>query len=47
MILTALCGHGLLDMAAYTKYLDGGIVDFDFPAEQVSDVLTRLPQMEV
>ncbi len=47
VILTALCGHGLLDMAAYTKYLEGGIVDFDFPAEQVSDALTRLPQMEV
>jgi tryptophan synthase beta chain len=47
VILTALCGHGLLDLAAYTKYLEGGIVDFDFPAEQVSDALTRLPQMEV
>jgi tryptophan synthase beta chain len=47
VILTALCGHGLLDMAAYTKYLEGEIVDFDFPAEQVSDALTRLPQMEV
>jgi tryptophan synthase beta chain len=47
VILTALCGHGLLDMAAYTKYLEGEIVDFDFPADQVSDALTRLPQMEV
>ncbi len=24
MILTALCGHGMLDMAAYDKYFEGG-----------------------
>ncbi len=44
VILTALCGHGLLDMAAYDRYLAGDMVDDDYPEERVRDALTRLPQ---
>ncbi len=44
VILTALCGHGLLDMAAYDRYLAGDMVDYDYPEAQVRDALTRLPQ---
>jgi tryptophan synthase beta chain len=44
VILTALCGHGLLDMAAYDRYFAGDMVDYDYPEEKVRDALTRLPQ---
>ncbi len=44
VILTALCGHGLLDMAAYDRYFAGDMVDYDYPEERVRDALTRLPQ---
>jgi len=46
VILTALCGHGMLDMAAYTAYLEGRLVDHEYPLEQVQDALTRLPQVD-
>lgn len=44
VILTALCGHGLLDLAAYDRYFSGDMVDYDYPEEKVRDALTRLPQ---
>ena len=47
VILTALCGHGHLDLAAYSRYFEGGIEDYEYPAERVADALTRLPQMEL
>ncbi len=47
VILTALCGHGMLDMAAYTAYLEGRLVDHEYPLEQVQDALTRLPRVDV
>ncbi len=45
VILTALCGHGLLDMAAYDRFFAGDIVDYDYPEEKVQDALTRLPMV--
>jgi tryptophan synthase beta chain len=47
VILTALCGHGHFDMAAYDRYFAGEMVDYDYPADAVRDALTRLPQMEL
>jgi tryptophan synthase beta chain len=47
VILTALCGHGHLDLAAYERYLSGGIVDYDYPEDKVRQALTRLPQMDL
>lgn len=44
VILTALCGHGHLDMAAYERYFSGNMVDYDYPEEKVRDALTRIPQ---
>ncbi len=44
VILTALCGHGHLDMAAYDRYFSGDMIDYDYPEEKVRDALTRLPQ---
>ena len=46
VILTALCGHGHLDLAAYERYLSGNIVDYDYPADKVAEALARLPQVE-
>ena len=43
VILTALCGHGLLDLAAYGNYQAGQVTDFDLPTEAVEDALRRLP----
>ena len=45
VILTALCGHGMLDMAAYSRYLAGDIEDYDFDAARVTDALSHLPQV--
>ncbi len=47
VIVTALCGHGHFDMAAYDKYLDGALIDYDYPAEAVERALTRLPDFEL
>ncbi len=43
VILTALCGHGHFDMAAYQAYLDGTLTDFDYPADQVAAAMERVP----
>jgi tryptophan synthase beta chain len=43
VILTALCGHGLLDLAAYGNYQAGQVTDFDLPVQAVEDALQRLP----
>ena len=43
VILTALCGHGLLDLPAYSAYQAGQVTDFDLPAQAVEDALSRLP----
>jgi len=47
VILTALCGHGHLDMAAYDRYFSGEMSDYEYPESRVQDALTRLPQSEV
>lgn len=45
VILTALCGHGHLDLAAYERYLADDMVDFEYPEAKVQDALSRLPQL--
>jgi tryptophan synthase beta chain len=46
VILTALCGHGHFDMAAYDAYLGGTMVDEVVSDERFADPLTRLPQVQ-
>jgi tryptophan synthase beta chain len=46
VILTALCGHGMLDMAAYDKYFAGEIVDYDYPEDKVAAALEHLPKVD-
>ena len=43
VILTALCGHGHLDLAAYDAYLSGRITDHVHDAAAVERALERLP----
>lgn len=43
VLLTAMCGHGHLDMTAYDRFFSGDMIDFDYPEEKVTDALTRLP----
>jgi tryptophan synthase beta chain len=43
VILTALCGHGLLDLAAYENYLAGKLVDYEYPEAAIQAALAGLP----
>jgi tryptophan synthase beta chain len=43
VILTALCGHGHFDMAAYETYLSGEMTDFDLPQERIDAAIANLP----
>jgi tryptophan synthase beta chain len=46
VILTALCGHGHFDMAAYDAYLAGELTDHEYPAEAVAAAMARVPVIE-
>jgi tryptophan synthase beta chain len=43
VILTALCGHGHFDLAAYDAYLSGRMVDEDVTDERFARALADLP----
>ena len=43
VILTALCGHGLLDLSAYDSYLSGQLQDYSYPAEAVEAAMAGIP----
>ena len=43
VILTALCGHGHLDLAAYEKYLSGEMVDYDLPDSVIAEAMESVP----
>jgi tryptophan synthase beta chain len=43
VILTALCGHGHLDMASYQAYLSGEMVDLDLSQAAVDEAMQRVP----
>ncbi|MEM9133185.1 MAG: TrpB-like pyridoxal phosphate-dependent enzyme [Actinomycetota bacterium] len=43
VILTALCGHGHLDLAAYDHYFSGEMVDYDLPDEAIAEAMKTVP----
>ena len=43
VIVTAMCGHGHFDLAAYERYLAGQMEDFELPQDRIDRALTRLP----
>jgi tryptophan synthase beta chain len=45
VILTALCGHGHLDMAAYGNYLAGQMVDHELSDEALKAAAASLPKV--
>ena len=45
VILTALCGHGHLDLAAYEQYLAGKMVDYDLTDKELADAMATVPVM--
>ncbi len=44
-ILFNLSGHGYLDLQAYADYLEGKLVDYEYPEEKIKEALSRLPQV--
>ncbi len=45
VIVTALCGHGHFDLAAYERYLSGAMEDFELPQERIEAALAHLPKV--
>jgi len=43
IILTALCGHGHFDLAAYDSYLRGSMVDENFDEARLQEALATIP----
>ena len=43
VILTALCGHGHFDMAAYDAFLSGELTDYEYPEEKIAAALEAVP----
>lgn len=43
VILTALCGHGHLDLASYESYLSGAMEDYDLPQSQIDAAMATVP----
>jgi tryptophan synthase beta chain len=43
VILFNLCGHGHFDLAAYDAYLQGQLVDYEYPPEEVAEAMAALP----
>lgn len=47
VILIALSGHGLLDMAAYDDYNNGRLPEFEFNPDEEAEALTHLPEVTI
>jgi len=43
VILTALCGHGHLDLASYDKYMNGGMEDLDLSDAKIAEAMSSVP----
>jgi len=43
VILTALCGHGHLDLAAYENFLSGEMVDFELSQDAIDAAMAQVP----
>jgi tryptophan synthase beta chain len=42
-----LSGHGYLDLQAYADYLEGKLVDYEYPEEKIKEALAKLPTIDV
>ncbi len=46
VILTALCGHGFLDLPAYNVFLQGNLKDIPLSREKLEEAFAHLPMRE-
>ena len=46
VILTALCGHGHFDLAAYEAYLSGTMTDDLLSTEQMNAAMASVPEVK-
>jgi tryptophan synthase beta chain len=46
VILTALCGHGHFDMAAYDAYFAGELTDYHYPEAKIAEAMSRVPVIQ-
>ncbi|MDA3038946.1 MAG: TrpB-like pyridoxal phosphate-dependent enzyme [Actinomycetota bacterium] len=46
VILTALCGHGHLDMAAYQAHFAGELVDYDLSDAEIAEAMKSVPVLD-
>ncbi len=47
VILFNLSGHGHFDMTAYQSYLNGELVDYEYPAHAIEEAMKDLPQVSM
>jgi tryptophan synthase beta chain len=47
VILTAMCGHGFLDLPAYDRFLAGQMTDERVGADRFTESIAAIPQVEV
>ena len=47
VILFNLSGHGHFDMTAYQSYLNGDLVDYEYPAQAIQEAMKDLPKVEL
>jgi tryptophan synthase beta chain len=47
VILFNLSGHGHFDMTAYQSYLNGELVDYEYPTHAIEEAMKDLPQVAV
>lgn len=47
VILFNLSGHGHFDMTAYQSYLNGELVDYEYPAQAVEEAMRDLPSVKM
>jgi tryptophan synthase beta chain len=45
VIVFGLSGHGFLDLGSYENYLDGKLVDFALPEDELTAALAELPEI--
>jgi tryptophan synthase beta chain len=45
-ILVALSGHGHFDLSSYDAYLDGALVDYEYPNEKVAAAMAQVPVID-
>jgi len=46
VIVFNFSGHGHFDLASYDAYLNGKLVDYDYPDEKIREALADLPKIE-